>query len=116
MCAPLPQLLALETALYCTHENDPSPRGMVNNFRRVQKFDERLVYISFQQGEDMQGVGACGAKTSLLPVPPQALSQCPWVGYQHSGRQRNRVHEELAGAGGKFTEISLRAPESSEPL
>ncbi|EPQ04521.1 Carbonic anhydrase 12 [Myotis brandtii] len=45
------QLLALETALYCTHENDPSPRGMVNNFRRVQKFDERLVYISFQQGD-----------------------------------------------------------------
>ncbi|KAF6129083.1 carbonic anhydrase 12 [Phyllostomus discolor] len=44
------QLLALETALYCTHENDPSPVEMVNNFRQVQKFDERLVYVSFQQG------------------------------------------------------------------
>uniref|UniRef100_A0A673U461 Carbonic anhydrase n=1 Tax=Suricata suricatta TaxID=37032 RepID=A0A673U461_SURSU len=44
------QLLALETALYCTHEDDPSPREMVNNFRHVQSFDERLVYISFRQG------------------------------------------------------------------
>ncbi|XP_008851231.1 carbonic anhydrase 12 isoform X2 [Nannospalax galili] len=44
------QLLALETALYCTHMDDPSPREMVNNFRQVQKFDERLVYISFRQG------------------------------------------------------------------
>ncbi|XP_075388426.1 carbonic anhydrase 12 [Tenrec ecaudatus] len=44
------QLLALETALYCTQAGDPSPREMVNNFRRVQKFDERLVYVSFQQG------------------------------------------------------------------
>ncbi|XP_004855739.1 carbonic anhydrase 12 isoform X5 [Heterocephalus glaber] len=43
------QLLALETALYCTDVGDPSPIEMVNNFRRVQKFDERLVYISFQQ-------------------------------------------------------------------
>ncbi|XP_070277477.1 carbonic anhydrase 12 isoform X1 [Myotis yumanensis] len=51
------QLLALETALYCTHENDPSPRGMVNNFRRVQKFDERLVYISFQQERDLTYAG-----------------------------------------------------------
>ncbi|XP_055971295.1 carbonic anhydrase 12 [Sorex fumeus] len=44
------QLLALETALYCTHIDDPLPREMVNNFRRVQKFDERMVYVSFQQG------------------------------------------------------------------
>ncbi|XP_035300548.1 carbonic anhydrase 12 isoform X4 [Cricetulus griseus] len=44
------QLLALETALYFTHMDDPSPKEMVNNFRQVQKFDERLVYISFRQG------------------------------------------------------------------
>lgn len=44
------QLLALETVLYCTHMDDPSPREMVNNFRQVQKFDERLVYVSFRQG------------------------------------------------------------------
>ncbi|XP_023041092.1 carbonic anhydrase 12 isoform X3 [Piliocolobus tephrosceles] len=44
------QLLALETALYCTHMDDPSPREMINNFRQVQKFDERLVYTSFSQG------------------------------------------------------------------
>nr|KAF6391419.1 carbonic anhydrase 12 [Pipistrellus kuhlii] len=53
------QLLDLETALYCTHENDPSPREMVNNFRRVQKFDERLVYISFQQGIILSVALAC---------------------------------------------------------
>ncbi|KAL2790670.1 carbonic anhydrase 12 isoform 3 precursor [Daubentonia madagascariensis] len=44
------QLLALETTLYCTRMDDPSPREMINNFRQVQKFDERLVYISFQRG------------------------------------------------------------------
>uniref|UniRef100_A0A8P0NU80 Carbonic anhydrase n=1 Tax=Canis lupus familiaris TaxID=9615 RepID=A0A8P0NU80_CANLF len=44
------QLLALETALYYTYVDDPSPREMVNNFRRVQKFDERQVYTSFRQG------------------------------------------------------------------
>lgn len=49
-----PQLLDLETALYCTHVDDPSPREMTNNFRHVQKFDERLVYVSFQEGEEMQ--------------------------------------------------------------
>ncbi|XP_013001025.1 carbonic anhydrase 12 isoform X2 [Cavia porcellus] len=43
------QLLALETALYCTDMGDPSPIEMVNNFRQVQKFEERMVYISFQQ-------------------------------------------------------------------
>ncbi|XP_044774094.1 carbonic anhydrase 12 isoform X7 [Neomonachus schauinslandi] len=44
------QLLALETALYYTHVDDPSPREMVNNFRQVQEFEERQVYISFRQG------------------------------------------------------------------
>ncbi|XP_067605774.1 carbonic anhydrase 12 isoform X3 [Pseudorca crassidens] len=43
------QLTNLETALYCTRVEDPSPREMVNNFRQVQKFDERLVYISFRR-------------------------------------------------------------------
>ncbi|KAI5936827.1 Carbonic anhydrase 12 [Manis javanica] len=51
------QLLALETALYCTHMDDPSPREMVNNFRQVQKFDERLVYVSFRQGQDLTYTG-----------------------------------------------------------
>uniref|UniRef100_A0A8D0HGM1 Carbonic anhydrase n=1 Tax=Sphenodon punctatus TaxID=8508 RepID=A0A8D0HGM1_SPHPU len=44
------QLLVLETALYCTQPNDPAPVEMVNNFRRVQEFDERLVSVSFRQG------------------------------------------------------------------
>ncbi|XP_010596333.1 carbonic anhydrase 12 isoform X3 [Loxodonta africana] len=44
------QLLALETALYCTGVDDPSPKELVDNFRQVQKFDERLVYVSFRQG------------------------------------------------------------------
>uniref|UniRef100_A0A8C0GAQ6 Carbonic anhydrase n=1 Tax=Chelonoidis abingdonii TaxID=106734 RepID=A0A8C0GAQ6_CHEAB len=45
------QLLALETALYCTQPNDPAPLEMVNNFRHIQKFDERLVSVSFRQGK-----------------------------------------------------------------
>ncbi|XP_043380664.1 carbonic anhydrase 12 isoform X3 [Chelonia mydas] len=44
------QLLALETALYCTQPNDPTPLEMVNNFRHIQEFDERLVSVSFRQG------------------------------------------------------------------
>ncbi|XP_007479605.1 carbonic anhydrase 12 isoform X1 [Monodelphis domestica] len=51
------QLLALETALYCTHIDDPSPLEMVNNFRRVQKFDERLVRVSFHQEQDFSYAG-----------------------------------------------------------
>nr|XP_045016097.1 carbonic anhydrase 12 isoform X1 [Jaculus jaculus] len=51
------QLLALETALYCTHVDDPSPREMVNNFRQVQKFDERLVYISFRKVGNLTDTG-----------------------------------------------------------
>ncbi|KAH0619795.1 hypothetical protein JD844_014058 [Phrynosoma platyrhinos] len=47
------QLLALETALYCTQPNDPVPLEMVNNFRRVQEFDERLVSVSFRQGRQV---------------------------------------------------------------
>ncbi|XP_007166034.1 carbonic anhydrase 12 isoform X1 [Balaenoptera acutorostrata] len=46
------QLVDLETALYCTRVDDPFPREMINNFRQVQKFDERLVYVSFRQGPD----------------------------------------------------------------
>uniref|UniRef100_A0A7M4FW28 Carbonic anhydrase n=1 Tax=Crocodylus porosus TaxID=8502 RepID=A0A7M4FW28_CROPO len=44
------QLLALETALYCTRLDDPKPLEMVNNFRHVQEFEERLVYVSFHEG------------------------------------------------------------------
>lgn len=119
MCAPLPQLLDLETALYCTHENDPAPREMVNNFRRVQKFDERLVYISFQQGEGCRAWGECGAKVSFaLPPPPLSppLRLCPgalgWV-MSTVAPTGTRVHEELLCGG--FTEISLRALDFPEP-
>ncbi|XP_043838534.1 carbonic anhydrase 12 isoform X2 [Dromiciops gliroides] len=51
------QLLALETALYCTHIDDPSPLEMINNFRRVQKFDERIVHVSFHQEQDFSYAG-----------------------------------------------------------
>ncbi|KAM5291684.1 carbonic anhydrase 12 [Ctenodactylus gundi] len=51
------QMLALETALYCTQMDDPSPIEMTKNFRRVQKFDERMVYISFQQEEHVTDTG-----------------------------------------------------------
>ncbi|OXB82043.1 UNVERIFIED_CONTAM: hypothetical protein H355_004126, partial [Colinus virginianus] len=50
VCFPL-QLLALETAMYCTESDDPEPLEMVNNFRNVQEFRERLVLISFREGE-----------------------------------------------------------------
>ncbi|ELW71315.1 Carbonic anhydrase 12 [Tupaia chinensis] len=49
------QLLDLETTLYCTHMDDPAPREMVRNFRQVQKFNKRQVYISFQQGTMFEG-------------------------------------------------------------
>lgn len=57
------QLLALETALYCTHMDDPSPREMINNFRQVQKFDERLVYTSFSQ---VQAYTAAGLSLGII--------------------------------------------------
>ncbi|XP_054244029.1 carbonic anhydrase 12 [Indicator indicator] len=44
------QLLALETAMYCTESDDPEPLEMVDNFRNVQEFHERLVFISFRDG------------------------------------------------------------------
>ncbi|KGL94684.1 Carbonic anhydrase 12, partial [Charadrius vociferus] len=44
-------LLALETAMYCTESDDPEPLEMVDNFRNVQEFHERLVFISFREGK-----------------------------------------------------------------
>ncbi|NXY63728.1 CAH12 anhydrase, partial [Callaeas wilsoni] len=44
-------LLALETAMYCTESDDLEPLEMVDNFRNVQEFHERLVFISFCEGE-----------------------------------------------------------------
>ncbi|KFV61069.1 Carbonic anhydrase 12, partial [Dryobates pubescens] len=44
-------LLALETAMYCTESGDPEPLEMVDNFRNVQEFHERLVFISFHEGK-----------------------------------------------------------------
>ncbi|NXH12362.1 CAH12 anhydrase, partial [Bucco capensis] len=44
-------LLALETAMYCTESDDPEPLEMVDNFRNVQEFHERLVFISFHEGK-----------------------------------------------------------------
>ncbi|XP_077174120.1 carbonic anhydrase 12 isoform X4 [Paroedura picta] len=48
------QLLALQTALYCTQPDDPAPVEMVDNFRRVQDF-ERMVFVSFRQGKLLVG-------------------------------------------------------------
>ncbi|NWH56958.1 CAH12 anhydrase, partial [Geococcyx californianus] len=45
------RLLALETAMYCTERDDPEPLEMVDNFRNVQEFHERLVFISFREGK-----------------------------------------------------------------
>ncbi|XP_044294470.1 carbonic anhydrase 12 [Varanus komodoensis] len=60
------QLLALETALYCTQLNDPAPLEMVNNFRRVQEYDERLVSVSFRQGFVLFVVFASSLATLLV--------------------------------------------------
>ncbi|KAM9640628.1 carbonic anhydrase 12 isoform 3-T3 [Morphnus guianensis] len=53
------QLLALETAMYCTESDDPEPLEMVDNFRNVQEFHERLVFISFHEGFVASVVIAC---------------------------------------------------------
>ncbi|XP_017672424.1 PREDICTED: carbonic anhydrase 12 [Lepidothrix coronata] len=53
------QLLALETAMYCTESDDPEPLEMVDNFRNVQEFHERLVFISFREGFVVSAVIAC---------------------------------------------------------
>ncbi|KAM6301751.1 carbonic anhydrase 12 [Podargus strigoides] len=53
------QLLALETAMYCTESDDPEPLEMVNNFRNIQEFRERLVFISFREGFVVSLVVAC---------------------------------------------------------
>lgn len=37
--------------MYCTESDDPEPLEMVDNFRNVQEFHERLVFISFHEGE-----------------------------------------------------------------
>ncbi|XP_064426413.1 carbonic anhydrase 12 isoform X3 [Mirounga angustirostris] len=67
------QLLALETALYYTYVDDPSPREMVNNFRQVQEFEERQVYISFRQVQDLTYTGLS------LGMWPAGLACCSWV-------------------------------------
>ncbi|XP_053128814.1 carbonic anhydrase 12 isoform X2 [Hemicordylus capensis] len=61
------QLLALETALYCTQPNDPAPLEMVDNFRGVQEFDERLVSVSFRQGRLFLG-SFKGSDEALLEI------------------------------------------------
>lgn len=37
--------------MYCTESDDPEPLEMVDNFRNVQEFQERLVFISFREGK-----------------------------------------------------------------
>jgi hypothetical protein len=58
---------------------DPSPKEMINNFRQVQKFDERLVYISFRQGKGCSGWGAVWCQTCFLPN--QSLTPVPYIGW-----------------------------------
>ncbi|KAJ7397998.1 hypothetical protein BTVI_128907 [Pitangus sulphuratus] len=45
--------------MYCTESDDPEPLEMVDNFRNVQEFHERLVFISFQEGFVVSAVIAC---------------------------------------------------------
>ncbi|XP_071424881.1 carbonic anhydrase 12 [Pithys albifrons albifrons] len=64
------QLLALETAMYCTERDDPEPLEMVDNFRNVQEFQERLVFISFREGFVVSAVIGCtlGVLTVLAVI------------------------------------------------
>uniref|UniRef100_A0A8B9GE06 Carbonic anhydrase n=1 Tax=Amazona collaria TaxID=241587 RepID=A0A8B9GE06_9PSIT len=72
------QLLALETAMYCTESDDPEPLEMVDNFRKVQEFHERLVFISFH--EDLKGITTLPFRETLF-----------WGNYAGS----EEAHEEL---------------------
>ncbi|EAW77648.1 carbonic anhydrase XII, isoform CRA_c [Homo sapiens] len=89
------QLLALETALYCTHMDDPSPREMINNFRQVQKFDERLVYTSFSQVQVCTAAGLSLVSKKVI-TRESFTSQPP--------RWRLRPTLEVPGAPGHIQE------------
>ncbi|XP_029431637.1 carbonic anhydrase 12 isoform X2 [Rhinatrema bivittatum] len=60
------QLLALQTALYCSQENDSALLEMTDNFRHVQEFDERLVYVSFREGVVLSVVLASVLGVSII--------------------------------------------------
>ncbi|KAJ7425193.1 hypothetical protein WISP_24432 [Willisornis vidua] len=45
--------------MYCTERDDPEPLEMVDNFRNVQEFQERLVFISFREGFVVSAVIGC---------------------------------------------------------
>ncbi|KAM4675558.1 carbonic anhydrase 12 [Discoglossus pictus] len=44
------QLLAMETALYCTENTSSVPIEMINNFRQPQAEGDRMVSVSFREG------------------------------------------------------------------
>ncbi|XP_036697363.1 carbonic anhydrase 12 isoform X1 [Balaenoptera musculus] len=85
------QLVDLETALYCTRVDDPSPREMINNFRQVQKFDERLVYVSFRQAANKLPTKESSTNrpsSRRLRPTPEALA-CPGVSKEGLGFGHN---------------------------
>ncbi|XP_004758803.1 carbonic anhydrase 12 isoform X1 [Mustela putorius furo] len=86
------QLLALETALYYTYVDDPSPREMVNNFRRVQEFEERQVYISFRQGTVFED-SYRGSEETMQELENDIPNARPYVCRTESG------HHPFSGPG-----------------
>ncbi|XP_053575847.1 carbonic anhydrase 12 [Bombina bombina] len=60
------QLLAMETALYCTEVNSSAPLEMINNYRKTQAEGERLVSVSFREGVVLSVVLACVLGTVIL--------------------------------------------------
>ncbi|OXB65681.1 hypothetical protein ASZ78_014660 [Callipepla squamata] len=93
------ELLALETAMYCTESDDPEPLEMVNNFRNVQEFRERLVLISFREAKRVsfmfiitESCNTCVASTR----PQLSTSNSCSAKVKLAGRQYNNRHGQKA--------------------
>ncbi|XP_069078115.1 carbonic anhydrase 12 isoform X1 [Pleurodeles waltl] len=84
------QLVALETALYCTQENDPSPLEMTDNYRQPQEFDERRVRVSFRQGVVLSVVLA-----SILGVLVIIAVACCLIRKKLRGKKEDDVNKAV---------------------
>ncbi|GAB0194014.1 carbonic anhydrase 12 [Grus japonensis] len=87
--AILLELLALETAMYCTESDDPEPLEMVDNFRNVQEFHERLVFISFREGFVVFVVIACILGVLII------LAVAFWLLKRKSCKKRGEDNKEV---------------------
>ncbi|NP_001091227.1 carbonic anhydrase XII L homeolog precursor [Xenopus laevis] len=90
------QLIALETALYCTDSNSSEPVEMTNNYRQLQSHGERLVSVSFREGLVLTIALAC-----LLAVLVIMAFTCLLIRTKRSSRKpsdnRNVAYTVAAG-------------------